>query len=83
MTAAGQPRAHPILRKKRTWCDQILPLIGMSWVIMVKPGAPSQRSNIPQTALVAPLDTYDFMNYEILLSFIFPQDGATLRTLES
>jgi hypothetical protein len=40
---------------------QILPLIGLAWVIMVKRAAPSLCSNIPQTALVAALDTYDFM----------------------
>jgi hypothetical protein len=39
----------------------ILPLIGLVWVIMVKRAAPSLRSNIPQTALVADLDTYDFV----------------------
>jgi hypothetical protein len=35
----------------------MLPLIGLAWVIMVKRAAPTQRSNIPQTTLVAALDT--------------------------
>jgi hypothetical protein len=32
---------------------------------MVKQAAPSLRSNIPQTALVAALDTYDFSSNNV------------------
>jgi hypothetical protein len=37
---------------------------------------PTSRTNIPQTALVATLDTYDFLNTQVLFQFSLPEQAS-------